>query len=224
MTVHHPQPTSHISRNPLNRKFAIFRSEMICCAMPPSPFSPSFTPTLIPTCTGHHWVISATKRQVVFMHTSASHIYKAMTDDLIVLITQCVSVANRSNQNTRVSSEKCMSTTYRHRTETRASRTSPKLYDPGTGIKGVMWRYTENGGIGTFPDEWYTRHTVKVKMFTLKGILWDRRWSPPSIRIFSHTCWFFYGNAFLIMKLSKLSSFRLKLKITYTNYMNYNIV
>ena len=38
----------------------------------------------------------------------------------------------------------------------------------------------------------------------LKGILWDRRWIVPSIGIFSHTCWSFYRNAFLIMKLSKL--------------------
>ena len=42
----------------------------------------------------------------------------------------------------------------------------------------------------------------------LKGILWDRRWSLSSIRIFSHTCWFFYGNAFIIMKLYKFPSFR----------------
>ena len=45
----------------------------------------------------------------------------------------------------------------------------------------------------------------------IKGILWDRRWSTPSIRISphtGHTCWFFYGNTFLIMKLSKLPSFR----------------
>ena len=43
----------------------------------------------------------------------------------------------------------------------------------------------------------------------IKGILWDRRWRVPSIRIFSHTCWFVYRNAFLIMKLSKLPSFRM---------------
>ena len=42
----------------------------------------------------------------------------------------------------------------------------------------------------------------------LKGILWDRRWIVPSIRIFSHTCWFVYRNAFLIMKLSNPPTFR----------------
>ena len=42
----------------------------------------------------------------------------------------------------------------------------------------------------------------------IKGILWDRRWSPLSIRIYYHTCWFLYGNALLIMKLSKLPSFK----------------
>ena len=42
----------------------------------------------------------------------------------------------------------------------------------------------------------------------IKGILWDCRWSPPSIRIYSHTCWFVYRNAFLIMKLSKPPSFK----------------
>ena len=42
----------------------------------------------------------------------------------------------------------------------------------------------------------------------LKGIIWDRRWSTPSIRISSHTCWFFYGNAFLLIKLSKLPRVR----------------
>ena len=26
----------------------------------------------------------------------------------------------------------------------------------------------------------------------LKGILWDCRWSPPSIRILSHSCWYFF--------------------------------
>ena len=44
--------------------------------------------------------------------------------------------------------------------------------------------------------------------YLLKGILWDRRWIAPSIGISSHTCWFFYGNAFLIIKLSKLPSFK----------------
>ena len=42
----------------------------------------------------------------------------------------------------------------------------------------------------------------------VKGKLWDRRWSPPSIRIYPHTCWFIYRNAFLIMKVSKLPNFR----------------
>ena len=41
-----------------------------------------------------------------------------------------------------------------------------------------------------------------------KGILWDRRWIAPSIDIFPQTCWFFYRNAFLIMKLSNPPSFR----------------
>ena len=40
----------------------------------------------------------------------------------------------------------------------------------------------------------------------LKGILWDCWKSPPSIRICSHTCWFVYGNTFLIMKLTKFQS------------------
>ena len=39
------------------------------------------------------------------------------------------------------------------------------------------------------------------KIIFVKGILWDRRWSPPSIKIFSHTCWFVYRSAFLIMNL-----------------------
>ena len=42
----------------------------------------------------------------------------------------------------------------------------------------------------------------------VKGILWDRRWSTPSIRILSHTCWYFFGNAFLIIKLRNPPSFR----------------
>ena len=50
--------------------------------------------------------------------------------------------------------------------------------------------------------------TLYIGLPTIKGILWDRRWSSPSIRIFSHTCWFLYGNAFLIMTLSKPPSFR----------------
>ena len=54
----------------------------------------------------------------------------------------------------------------------------------------------------------FSSNDSKGNILDLKGILWDRRWSTSSIRIFSHTCWFFYGNAFLIMKLSKLPSFR----------------
>ena len=43
----------------------------------------------------------------------------------------------------------------------------------------------------------------------IKGILWDRQWSPPSIRIVSHKCWFFFNrNAFLIMKLSRKAGFQ----------------
>ena len=50
---------------------------------------------------------------------------------------------------------------------------------------------------------------ITVITISVKGILWDRRWSPPSIGIFSpHMLIFFYRNAFLIMKLSKLQSFR----------------
>ena len=52
---------------------------------------------------------------------------------------------------------------------------------------------------------WYAPD--KVRYQSLKGILWDRRWSTPSIKIFSHTCWFFYRNAFLLMKLSNPPSF-----------------
>ena len=43
-----------------------------------------------------------------------------------------------------------------------------------------------------------------INSFGIKGILWDRQWSPPSIGISSHTCWYVYRNAFLIMKLSNL--------------------
>ena len=43
---------------------------------------------------------------------------------------------------------------------------------------------------------------------SLKGILWDRQGSPPSIVIFPPKCCFFYRNAFLIMKLSNITSFR----------------
>ena len=42
---------------------------------------------------------------------------------------------------------------------------------------------------------------------SFKGILWDRRWIAPSIGIFPQTCWFFYRNAFLILKLSSPPSF-----------------
>ena len=52
------------------------------------------------------------------------------------------------------------------------------------------------------------QYYVKAKSW-IKGILWDRKWSPPSIGICSHPrCWFVYRNAFLIMKLSNLPSFR----------------
>ena len=44
----------------------------------------------------------------------------------------------------------------------------------------------------------------------VKGILCDCQLRAPSIGIFSYTCWFFYRNAFLIMKLNKLPlSFRM---------------
>ena len=33
---------------------------------------------------------------------------------------------------------------------------------------------------------------VQYTQFNFKGISWDRRRSPPSIRIFSHTCWFLF--------------------------------
>ena len=51
-------------------------------------------------------------------------------------------------------------------------------------------------------------HPTFHESLTLKGIRWDRRWSPPSIRIFPTHADFVYINAFLIMKLSKLPSFR----------------
>ena len=45
--------------------------------------------------------------------------------------------------------------------------------------------------------------------YCLKGIVWDRRWIAPSIGIFSpHMLIFFLRNAFLIIKLSNLPSFR----------------
>ena len=46
-----------------------------------------------------------------------------------------------------------------------------------------------------------------ISYSAFKGILWDRRWIAPSIGIFSHTCGYFYRNAFLIMKLSNPPSF-----------------
>ena len=38
--------------------------------------------------------------------------------------------------------------------------------------------------------------------------IWDRQWSTPSFGILPHRCWFVYRNAFLIIKLSNLLSFR----------------
>ena len=37
------------------------------------------------------------------------------------------------------------------------------------------------------------------------GILWDLQWSPPSIRVFPHRCWFVYRNAFLSFQVSERS-------------------
>ena len=38
-------------------------------------------------------------------------------------------------------------------------------------------------------------NNIRWYIHYIKGILWDCRWSPASIRIFFHTCWFFYRNA-----------------------------
>ena len=55
-------------------------------------------------------------------------------------------------------------------------------------------------------DIWIWYHSNNA---LIKGILWDRRWRAPSIGVCSQTCWFVYRNAFLIMKLRKLPSFRM---------------
>ena len=68
-------------------------------------------------------------------------------------------------------------------------------------------------------DNCYVRWSIKLNWTTFltrytcaddrfKGILWDRQWSPPSIGIFTHRCWFFYRKAFLTMKLNICLSFR----------------
>ena len=53
-----------------------------------------------------------------------------------------------------------------------------------------------------------TKPTCSKPLTYIKGTLWDRRWIAPSIGIFPQTCWIFYRNAFLIMKLSNPPSFR----------------
>ena len=49
---------------------------------------------------------------------------------------------------------------------------------------------------------------IRSNQSSVKGILWDRRWSTPSIGISPQICWLVYRNAFLIMKLSNPPSFR----------------
>ena len=56
-------------------------------------------------------------------------------------------------------------------------------------VEGGFYSYA-NRFYTTFCVTKYPSYTRSYKVNKLKGIIWDCRWSPPSIRIFSHKCWF----------------------------------
>ena len=68
------------------------------------------------------------------------------------------------------------------------------------------WKFTIPKNVGGISSEWIVALLSTNVIF--KGILWDRRWSTPSIRIFSHTCWFFLRQGISNHKTKQASKFQ----------------